>query len=55
VSAIIFRVARTVETGITRELLKVQTAKFNGREKYLLNRALRNEQGERKGMKNNLK
>jgi hypothetical protein len=54
VSAIIFRVARTVETGITREPLKVQTAKFNGRE-YLLNRALRNEQGERKGMKNNLK
>jgi hypothetical protein len=49
-----FRVARTIETGIAREPRKVQTAEFNGRE-YLLNRALRDEQGERKGMKNNLK
>jgi type I restriction enzyme M protein len=42
VSAIIFRVARTIETGIARESRKVQTAKFNGLE-YLLNRALRDE------------
>jgi hypothetical protein len=37
VSAIIIRVARTIETGIAREPRKVQTPKYNGRE-YLLSR-----------------
>jgi hypothetical protein len=54
VSAIIIRLARTIETGIARVSRKVQTAKFNDRE-YLLNMELRDEQGGRKGMKNNLK